>query len=85
RALVARFGAGGFDYAGDAFADLPVWAKARRAIVVAPTPRLLARVRARHGEVDVVGVAGPRVPAGAAWRSLRPHQWAKNALLLMPP
>ncbi len=37
--LVDRFGQGGFDYAGDARADLPVWRAARRAIVVGG-PRL---------------------------------------------
>jgi hypothetical protein len=31
-ALQARFGAGGFDYAADARADLPVWREARAAI-----------------------------------------------------
>ncbi|WP_295544330.1 haloacid dehalogenase-like hydrolase, partial [uncultured Thiohalocapsa sp.] len=33
-ALVARFGARGFDYIGDSRADLPVWQQARKAYVV---------------------------------------------------
>jgi phosphoserine phosphatase len=41
------FTAGGeFDYAGDSWADVPVFAAARRCIVVTRDPRLLARVRA---------------------------------------
>lgn len=34
KALVDQFGDGGFDYCGDAMADVPVWRQARRATVV---------------------------------------------------
>lgn len=38
--LVAEFGVKGYDYAGDAWRDLPVWASARGAILVNAGPRL---------------------------------------------
>jgi 4-hydroxybenzoate polyprenyltransferase len=79
-ALRERFPAG-FDYAGDAGADLAVWKAARSAVVVeAP-----ASVVTRAGRVaDVVRVF-PRQPTWKALiRSLRLHQWAKNALVFVP-
>ncbi len=84
-ALVAQFSAGGFDYVGDAAADLPVWEKARRAYVVAPAAGLLARVRADCADVRTVG----RAPSAGEQcrllgRALRLHQWAKNALIFVP-
>jgi phosphoserine phosphatase len=44
-ALVARFGAQGFDYAGNSTDDLTVWQQARRAIVVNASARVLRRAR----------------------------------------
>ncbi len=82
-ALVARFGAHGFDYAGDAAADLPVWAQARRGFVVAPAARLLARARAVCADATAIGavVSGrPRLVS----RAMRLHQWAKNLLVFVP-
>lgn len=80
--LCARFGAGGFDYIGDCAADLPVWARARRALLVARSPRTEARLRARLPGLILLD----RRPGG--WRdhvrALRPHQWAKNSLLFLP-
>jgi phosphoserine phosphatase len=79
--LIDRFGRGGFDYAGDARADLPVWRAARRAIVVGG-PRLEQAAR-RVAEVErVFPPATGRLPA--VWRALRPHQWVKNALIFLP-
>jgi len=52
-ALVAICPDGVFDYLGDSRADLEVWRRARRALLVAPSPRLLRAV-ARQGEVERV-------------------------------
>jgi 4-hydroxybenzoate polyprenyltransferase/phosphoserine phosphatase len=83
--LRERFGAGGFEYLGDARADLPVWEAAGAASVVVPGPGLLRRVAAR---VPVERSLGARASAGElarAWRrELRAHQWVKNALVLLP-
>lgn len=81
KALVERFGKGGFAYVGDATADLPVWMNAAEAIVVGRHP---ASVR----KLNDAGVKVTELPK--TWsrrsmvRSLRPHQWVKNVLLLLP-
>lgn len=79
-ALVAAFGEGGFDYAGDTSADMPVWKRAENALVVGHVPS--ARALSAEGR-NVVELAG-----GWDWRALmkamRPHQWVKNVLLLLP-
>lgn len=79
-ALVERFGRGGFDYVGDARADLPVWAAARHAIVVGDAG--LVRAASQVATVEHVFAPAPRAPA--LWRALRLHQWAKNLLLFLP-
>ncbi|GAB4368662.1 MAG: UbiA family prenyltransferase [Acidobacteriota bacterium] len=80
--LVGRFGEGGFEYVGDAAADLPVLAAAARGWLCAPA----GRTAARAGRLDVpVGTIGRRrSPLLALVRALRPHQWAKNTLLFLP-
>ncbi len=79
-ALVARFGERGFDYVGDGNVDLPVWAAARRALVVARHPRLAARA-ADVASAEVV--ATPHRRWRDVLRALRPHQWAKNSLVFL--
>ena len=78
--LVARFGAGGFDYVGDAHADLPVWRAARRAVVVGGPD--VERAARQVSEVERVFPPGRR--AATLLRALRPHQWAKNLLIFLP-
>jgi 4-hydroxybenzoate polyprenyltransferase/phosphoserine phosphatase len=80
--LVERFGAGGFDYAGNSRDDLPVWEKARRAIVVNATAKVLALARKRF----LVDREFERPTAGLpVWlRAIRPHQWLKNLLVFLP-
>ena len=81
-ALVARFGEGGFDYAGNERRDLAVWRHARRAVGVGLPPRLTREVRALNEDARFLpGLAGgPR-----DWfRALRPHQWVKNLLVFVP-
>jgi 4-hydroxybenzoate polyprenyltransferase/phosphoserine phosphatase len=80
--LVERFGEGGFDYAGNSPDDLPVWARARQALVVNASPGLaaLAAKRATVSRVFDSPIPG-RSPAAMA---LRPHQWVKNLILFVP-
>lgn len=80
--LTGRFGAGGFDYIGDAEVDLPVWAAAQKAIVVGASAAFLQRVKSLGGEVEAVA-APPHSPR-AYLRALRPHQWLKNLLVFLP-
>jgi 4-hydroxybenzoate polyprenyltransferase/phosphoserine phosphatase len=80
--LVERFGAQGFDYAGNSRDDLPVWAAARQAIVVsAPaTVQRAAVCSARVAREFPAQSGGLRV-----WfRALRLHQWLKNLLVFLP-
>ncbi len=79
-ALVEAFGDRGFDYAGDSRADLAVWPHAENALVV-------GHVRG----ADDLAARGQNVvafPGGWDWRgllkALRPHQWVKNILLILP-
>jgi 4-hydroxybenzoate polyprenyltransferase len=82
QALVERFGARGFDYAGNARADLPVWARCRRAIVVGPDAALRG---AAAGVAEVErDFAVPRGGLTAWWAELRLHHWPKNLLVFLP-
>ncbi len=84
-ALISRFGAGGFDYVGDARVDLPVWKAARRAITVRASAAL--RVAAEAANPDAVHLDPPLPPYRRArryLRALRPYQWAKNMLVFLP-
>lgn len=80
-ALVERYGEGGFTYIGDSPVDVKVWAKADKAIAVNPSPTILRSLKAMGKEVETVA-------GGWSWkdllRALRPHQWIKNVLLLLP-
>jgi 4-hydroxybenzoate polyprenyltransferase/phosphoserine phosphatase len=82
RRLVAEFGERGFDYIGNAAADLPVWGQAAIAMAVR-APASVARRLARS-EVEVEHLAADR-PTWRTWaKLLRVHQYAKNALLFVP-
>ncbi len=81
-ALVERFGPKGFDYIGDHMVDIPIWEAARRPIVIAQTGRLERVVKRRFP--DAVIIARPRTPTRAYFKSMRPYQWTKNALVFLP-
>ena len=77
-----RFGSGKFDYAGNSHADLRIWPEARSALLVRPERGVEPRA-ARCS--SVVRVFPASDGDGAAWlRAMRPHQWLKNLLLLVP-
>jgi 4-hydroxybenzoate polyprenyltransferase/phosphoserine phosphatase len=81
-ALERLYGHGGFDYAGNSRADLHVWRRARRAIVVNGARGLASKAAALCG---VEREFPPRPRGIATWRkALRVHQWLKNLLLFMP-
>lgn len=71
-ALRALLGDQPFDYVGDSRADRVLWAAARRGYTVGQTHPRAERL----------------VPPTPRWRillkALRPHQWAKNALIFVP-
>lgn len=81
-ALVARFGERGFDYAGDSPVDLPVWRQARHAVLVGVPAAVADRARAGSTVVAEFPHADGRWAAVA--RLLRPHQFVKNLIVLVP-
>ena len=81
-ALEAIFGKRGFDYIGDSRKDLPVFAAARRALLVGPSGPLLRKAQAVAEVSRVFATEGLSVKTLA--RALRLHQWSKNVLLAVP-
>ncbi len=81
-ALVTRFGAGGFVYAGDAAADLPVWRQAGASILVNVRRGVASQARAGSPVEFVVDNRPPL--AATLLRAMRPHQWVKNLLVFVP-
>ena len=80
--LVECFGDRGFDYAGNSRVDVPIWARARGALVVngGPGVERLAAAVAPVGRV----FERPQVRLSTYVRGLRIHQWVKNLLLFVP-
>ena len=81
-AAIERIYPEGFVYAGDSSADLPIWAKAKSAILAGASASVSSTVHSKHH----VEKEFHNAPAGMkAWiKALRVHQWAKNLLLLVP-
>jgi 4-hydroxybenzoate polyprenyltransferase len=79
--LVKKFGRGGFDYAGDSAADIPVWEAARHAYAVNAVPAARRWLAQRGASTTVVP---PRSPLWALARALRPQHWIKNILVFLP-
>jgi 4-hydroxybenzoate polyprenyltransferase/phosphoserine phosphatase len=71
-----------FDYAGNSRQDVPIWDKSHGAILVNPDRGVEAAVRDR---VQVTSrFLDRRTRVIDYLVALRPHQWAKNALLAVP-
>ena len=71
----------GFDYAGNAAADLPVWVRARAVIAVEAPTRVTLAARALGKPMQEFPAASR---ARALVKGLRLHQWAKNGLVFLP-
>lgn len=63
-------------------ADLPLWEADDEACVVAPKPGVWRAARQVAAEARVIAPRGGLLKPLVA--ALRPHQWAKNLLLLLP-
>lgn len=79
--LSAAYGAGGFDYIGDSSADESILRAAARGYLVGASARA-AQIAAQLQTVTLIS-RRPHV-LRALVKELRPHQWAKNALLVLP-
>ncbi len=80
--LVERFGAGNFEYIGDARADLPVWKCAKRAITVNASASLKKAVEAIS--TNSVHLGSQHITWKPYAKALRPNQWLKNTLIFVP-
>ncbi len=73
----------GFDYIGNALPDAPLLAGAVESMVANPDLSLKALLKARN--ISISRTFEDRRPVmRAIVRAIRPHQWAKNLLLLVP-
>jgi 4-hydroxybenzoate polyprenyltransferase/phosphoserine phosphatase len=81
--MAANEGWVAYSYAGDCAADLPVWQEANEIVVVHPTRRLLSHLRRLGKPLSIIGAVPNRW--ALALKACRPHQWAKNLLLFVPP
>ncbi|HEY3597139.1 MAG TPA: UbiA family prenyltransferase [Paraburkholderia sp.] len=79
--LVEQFGDQGFDYCGDALADVPVWRKARQAIVVGD--RHIAAAARKVNEAIIFFESKRRI-VPLLLKGMRVHQWVKNVLIFVP-
>lgn len=75
QALVARFGAQGFDYAGDSLIDEAVWQLSRKAFVVCPKRGVLEKALALKIPDDVHHFPREGTRAWALVLALRPLFW----------
>jgi 4-hydroxybenzoate polyprenyltransferase len=81
-ALVAAYGSRGFDYVGDSAADTAVFGAAEQGVLVGASH---SAVRASRTARNVTVVSRKPSVLRAALKELRPHQWSKNALVVLPP
>jgi phosphoserine phosphatase len=82
RQLTITFGDAGFDYIGNSVVDLPVWRRARVALLAAPTEHLSRRLAQRQPlqRVFYYPDSGWRPWA----RQLYLRQWLPNLLVFLP-
>ena len=80
--LESLFGRGGFDYAGNSRADLPVWAVSAGAIVVSSSQSLHKAAAASVSVLQVVKQLPRSLKVYA--KAIRVHQWLKNLLVFVP-
>ena len=82
RAIRGEIGDAPFAYIGNSRADIPIWAEATTALTVSP---MGGRGLGKRGETEMEQLdSGEPSPLAALVAELRPHQWAKNALVLAP-
>ncbi|MBI5447664.1 MAG: UbiA family prenyltransferase [Gammaproteobacteria bacterium] len=81
--LVGKYGEGGYDYVGGSVADLLVWESAANAVVISNNKTLIKKIQQYNNCVSVFSSDKPAV-LFALLKLLRPHQWLKNLLVMLP-
>jgi len=82
QALTARYGIGGFDYAGGRDSDQEIWRSARSAIVANARPGLARKVARTHSNPVVIAPRTLNLSTFSA--CIRLNQWIKNILVFVP-
>jgi 4-hydroxybenzoate polyprenyltransferase len=80
--LAERFGVGAFSYVGNSWPDLHVWRRAGSAVIVNAPARLATRVSRITPVEHQIDTRPFRL--FSLLKALRPHQWLKNFLVLLP-
>lgn len=80
--LTARYGIGGFDYAGGRDSDQEIWRSARSAIVANAKPGLARKVGRSHSNPVVIAPRTLNLSTFSA--CIRLNQWIKNILVFVP-
>lgn len=78
-----RLGPGPFDYIGNDTPDLPLMEHATEAMVANPSFALRRKLRSTPVKPSRYFRQQPH-PLKSALKCIRPHQWAKNALIFLP-
>lgn len=74
-----------FAYLGDSAADLPIWAAAETRLAVEPPSGVQAKLKRMESVTLLATRPSLREAALPIIRAVRPHQWAKNLLVFVPP
>jgi 4-hydroxybenzoate polyprenyltransferase/phosphoserine phosphatase len=82
QAYCREHGHASFDYLGDSHVDVPIWREARGVYLVAPSSRLLKKVREFAEPAGILGTRNSATRSVLA--ALRPQQWIKNVLVFVP-
>ena len=80
--LAGKFGERGFAYIGNDAADLPVWQRAGKAVVVDAPSGVAQQVDRMSRDAEHLPPSARSL--GAYIRAMRPHQWLKNLLVFLP-
>ena len=81
--LVGRFGERGFDYIGNDHADFPVWSSADTSYLVSSSSTFTNKVDSMSNLGEVFPDERPPLMQ-SLFKALRPHQWIKNLLIVVP-
>jgi len=81
--LIAEYGEGGFDYAGNAMIDFKIWQHAGEAILVNPDRGVKAAAE-KAGYSRQLFEDRKEYPLISYLKAMRLHQWLKNLLLFVP-
>jgi 4-hydroxybenzoate polyprenyltransferase/phosphoserine phosphatase len=75
-------GSNNFAYAGNSSDDLAIWKKAKEVMMVNCSRSLSKRLQREESEIQYFDVQESVLKN--FWSAMRPHQWLKNGLILLP-